>query len=91
MPLASRLGSNPAYATIKSMQAHRVLLETDEKGQLSAVPPLPPHAKVEAIFLVLDAGQAASTRTPPPELAAIRITGDVVAPAIELQDWNIPG
>ena len=73
------------------MQAHRALLETDENGHLSAVPPLPPHAKVESIFLVLDAGRTARTRTPPPELAALRIVGDVVAPALELQDWKLDG
>jgi len=73
------------------MQAHRAVLETDEKGQLSAIPPLPPRAKVEAIFLVLDSGQSATTRVPPPELAALRIVGDVVAPAIPSQDWNIDG
>jgi hypothetical protein len=78
-------------ATLQSMQAHRVLLETDEKGQLGAVPPLPPHAKVEAIFLVLDPERAAGARTPPPELSALRITGDVVVPAIDVQDWNIAG
>jgi hypothetical protein len=73
------------------MQAHRVLLETDETGHLSAAPPLPPHAKVEAIFLVLDAGRAGGIRTPPSELAALRIVGDVVAPAVEHQDWNLDG
>jgi hypothetical protein len=73
------------------MQAHRALLETDENGCLSALPPLPPNAKVEAIFLVLDAGRAGRTRTPPPELAALRIVGDVVAPAFESQEWNHDG
>jgi hypothetical protein len=80
-----------ARAKICGMQAHRSLLETDENGRLSAVPPLPPHSKVEAIFLVLDAGQAGKTRTPAPELAALRIVGDVVAPAVEFQDWNLDG
>jgi hypothetical protein len=73
------------------MQAHRALLETDEHGHLRAVPPLPPNAKVEAIFLVLDTGCTARTRTPPPELAGLRIVGDVVAPAVELPDWNLDG
>ena len=73
------------------MQAHRVLLETDEKGQLGAVPLLPPHAKVEAIFLVLDPERAADARMPPPELSALRIMGVVVAAAINLQDWDIAG
>lgn len=80
-----------ARATIMPMQVHRVLLETDEKGQLGVVPPLPPHAKVEAIFLVLDPEKAAGVRTPPPELAKLQITGDVVSPAIDLQDWNFAG
>jgi hypothetical protein len=73
------------------MQAHRVLLETDEKGRLGAVPPLPPHAKVEAIFLVLDPERSLGARIPPPEISKLRITGDVVTPAIDLQDWNIAG
>jgi hypothetical protein len=73
------------------MEAHRVLLETDDKGRLGGVPTLPPHAKVEAIFLVLDPEKAAGIRTPPPELAKLQITGDVVGPAIDLQDWNIAG
>ena len=73
------------------MQAHRAVLETDEQGRLSAIPLLPPCAKVEAIFLVLDPGQDASARVPPPELAALRICGDVVTPVIPPQDWNLDG
>jgi hypothetical protein len=73
------------------MQAYRVLLETDEMGRLGAVPPLPPHAKVEAIFLFLDPERAAGARTPPPELSTLQITGEVVAPAIDLRDWDITG
>jgi hypothetical protein len=73
------------------MQAHRALLETDENGRLNAVPSLPPHAKVEAIFLVLDAGRIASARTPPPELTGVQIHGDIVAPAISPEDWNLGG
>jgi hypothetical protein len=36
------------------MQAERVILETDENGQVSGLPRLPPCSKVEAIFVVLD-------------------------------------
>jgi len=36
------------------MHAERVILETDENGHLSGLPQLPPHSKVEAIFVVLD-------------------------------------
>ncbi len=78
-------------ATFPWMQAHRVLLETDENGRLNAVPPLPPHARVEVIFLVLDADRTAKLRTPPPELAALKIHGDIVAPAIPPEDWKLGG
>jgi hypothetical protein len=70
------------------MQAHRALLETDENGRLNAVPPLPPHAKVEAIFLVLEPEQTVS-RMPPPALVGLRIAGDIVGPAIDLKDWKL--
>jgi len=40
------------------MQAERVILETDENGHLSGLPQLPPHSKVEAIFVVLDSEKA---------------------------------
>jgi hypothetical protein len=46
---------------------------------------------VEAIFLFLDPERAAGARIPPPELSTLQITGDVVAPAIDLQDWDIAG
>jgi hypothetical protein len=85
------LADTSVHARIGFVQAHRVLLETDGDGRLNAVPPLPPHAKVEAIFLVLEPGLVAGTRTPPPELAGLRIEGDIVAPAVPLEDWNLDG
>lgn len=36
------------------MQAERVILETDENGHITGLPPLPPSAKIEAVFVVLD-------------------------------------
>ena len=70
------------------VQAHRELLETDEKGHLRVAPQLPPLAKVEAIFLVLGPDQPRTSRQPPPELAKLRITGDVVAPVLDEKDWG---
>jgi hypothetical protein len=72
------------------MQAHRVLIETDEHGRLKDLPALPPPAKVEAIFLVLEEGAKASgERRPPAALAGLKITGDIVSPAIDETDWSI--
>jgi hypothetical protein len=72
------------------MRAHRVLIETDEHGRPKDLPALPPHAKVEAIFLVLEENATASgERRPPPSLAGLKITGDIVAPAIDEADWSI--
>src|SRR5204862_225713 len=54
------------------MQAHRVLIETDEHGRPKDLPVLPPHAKVEAIFLVLEEGANVSgERRPPASLAGL--------------------
>jgi hypothetical protein len=71
------------------MQAHRVLIETDEHGRPKDLPMLPPHAKVEAIFLVLEEGATLGERRPPPSLAGLKITGDIVGPAIDENDWSI--
>ena len=70
------------------MQAHRMMIETDDQGRLKNVPALPPHAKVEAIFLVLDEATApAADRRPPASLAKLEIVGDIVTPAIDEADW----
>lgn len=71
------------------MQAKRVFLETDEFGNLTAVPKLPPHSRVEAIFLVLQEEAVGSSRAPSPELIGkARINGDLIAPAIDDADWD---
>ena len=66
-----------------------MLIETDEHGRPKDLPVLPPHAKVEAIFLVLEEGEKASVeRRPPLSLAGLKITGDIVSPAIDATDWS---
>ena len=75
------------YHTV--VQAHRELLETDEDGHLRVAPHLPPLARVEAIFLVLGPDQPRTSRQPPPELAKLRIIGDVVTPVIDEKDWGL--
>jgi hypothetical protein len=72
------------------MQAHRTVIETDEHGRPKEMPILPPHARVEAIFLVLDEEPASIVpRRPPPSLAGIKILGDIVAPAFDESDWSL--
>lgn len=71
------------------MQAKRVFLETDEFGNLTEVPKLPPHSRVEAIFLVLAEGASEAPRSPRPELAGkAHIKGDLIEPAIDEADWD---
>jgi hypothetical protein len=77
-----------AWYDVAVVQAHRELLETDEKGHLRVAPNLPPLAKVEAIFLVLGPDQPRTSRRPSPELAKLRITGDVVTPVLDEKDWG---
>ncbi|MFO7886135.1 MAG: hypothetical protein R6U68_15065 [Desulfobacteraceae bacterium] len=50
------------------MQAERVLLETDGQGNLIEVPKLPPHTRLEAIFLVLEDKMPEQKRCPPTRL-----------------------
>jgi hypothetical protein len=73
------------------MQAHRVLLETDEQGKLKEMPVLPPRARVEAIFLVLEEPPPPPppVRRPPAELSGLQVLGDVVTPAIDGPDWGV--
>ena len=89
MPQAPQ-GGRGSHGTFTLMQAHRVLIETDEHGRPKDLPVLPPHAKVEAIFLVLEEGETRSgERRPPASLAGLKITGDIVGPAIDETDWSI--
>ena len=87
--LAQGVDARCECSILPPVQAHRELLETDEKGHLRIAPNLPPLAKVEAIFLVLGPDQPRASRQPPPELAKLRITGDVIAPVLDEKDCGI--
>jgi hypothetical protein len=71
------------------METKRLMLETDGQGRLKSVPALPPDSKIEAIFLVVEPISGNAVRQPPPELAGIKFLSDVVAPAIDLDDWAL--
>jgi hypothetical protein len=71
------------------MKAQRYLLETDDLGHLAIQPELPARSKIEAIFLVLDEDAKKSMRMPPKELASMtQICGDIMAPAIDEEEWG---
>jgi len=69
------------------MHAERVWLRTDEHGQLVDAPLLPASSEFEAILLLSE--KVREKRTVPPELAAMtRIHGDLVAPAVDAEEWR---
>lgn len=71
------------------MQATRVIVETDERGQIIDPPPLAPSVRMEAIFLVLEDLPVTSERRPPPDIAGQgQILGDIVAPGSDPEDWD---
>lgn len=71
------------------MQAERVVLHTDEQGELIEHPVLVPNATIEAIFLIESTEKASEVRSPAPQIAGHgRIVGDIVAPVVESEDWN---
>lgn len=73
------------------MQAERVILTTDAEGKLSPLPKLPPNARVEAIFIVLDANaEGGALRRPHPDIAGkARVLGDIFDSAAP-SDWHEP-
>jgi hypothetical protein len=72
-----------------AMRPKRALLETDGQGRLKSVPELPPDAKIEATFIVIEPGSSGGDRQPPAEFAGIEIVGDIMSPAVDENDWDI--
>ncbi|MDP2180570.1 hypothetical protein [Methylicorpusculum sp.] len=71
------------------MQAEKLLLETDEEGRLKTPLILPPNAKLEAIFLILNQDSGNQRRVPSAKIAGKgNITGDIISPVIEPDDWG---
>lgn len=73
------------------MQAERVILTTDPAGNLSPLPKLPPNARIEAIFIVLDAEvEGVALRRPHADIAGkARVLGDIFDSAAP-SDWHEP-
>ncbi|WP_295577915.1 hypothetical protein [uncultured Lamprocystis sp.] len=71
------------------MQATRLIVETNEHGQIIYLPPLSPGVRMEAIFFVLDEPPVSRQRQPPPDIAGKgRILGDIIAPVSDPDDWE---
>lgn len=71
------------------MQAEKLILETDGDGHLKHLPNLPPNARIEAIFLVLDKTQPQKRQKPSPKIAGKgRIRGDIITPVVPADDWD---
>lgn len=66
-----------------------MVLETDEEGRPKVLPRLPALSRVEAVFTVLEDDGTAATRTPPSELAMLRVLGDIVTLSIAPDEWDL--
>ena len=74
------------------MKAERLLLDTDQKGNLKGLPIFPPNKQVEVIFLIIDRPdqKICMRRFPHRDIAGkMRIMGNIFETASE-DDWNLP-
>lgn len=75
------------------MQAQRLILETDDRGNLKQVPKLPPNQQFEVIFRVMAEPKEPSTkrRTPHPDLAGkVQILASHIIDSVPDSDWELP-
>jgi hypothetical protein len=72
------------------MHAEKIILETDQQGNLLQIPKLPPNAQLEAIFLVLNQLPPQLKRRKPSVLIAGKgkIVGDIVASGALESEWD---
>ncbi|MBI5591210.1 MAG: hypothetical protein HY881_12080 [Deltaproteobacteria bacterium] len=73
------------------MQAEKILLETDQYGRLLQQPRLPPNARMEAIFLLLEdirQGSKAERKPSTKIMGKGKILGDIMAPVVPPEDWE---
>ena len=73
------------------MQAEKILLETDQYGRLLQQPQLPPNARMEAIFLLLEDVRKGSKAIRKPSTKIMgkgKFIGDIMAPVVPPEDWE---
>lgn len=87
---ATRLHQPQCSTSENAMQATKVLITTDGEGRIQGMPTLPPNARLEAIFLVVDQKQPQPTkRRPSPRIPGLgTIHGDLIAPVVDAEDWD---
>jgi len=70
------------------MYAERLILETDQSGNLKHLPKLPANKQFDTIFLVLKDVTKHVKRTPHPDIAGkIKMMGDIFD-SVHSSDWN---
>lgn len=70
------------------MYAERLILETDQAGNLKSLPKLPASKQFEVIFLILKDTANRVKRTPHPDiLGKVRIIGDIFE-SVPAAEWN---
>lgn len=72
------------------MQAKKIFLETDQYGQLLHQPSLPPNARMEAIFLIIEDEMKEKKRRKPSSkiIGKGKIMGDIISPVSPIEDWE---
>jgi len=71
------------------MYAERLILETDQSGNLKFLPKLPANKQFETIFLVLGDVSKHVKRTPHPDIInKVKIMGDIFD-SVPSSDWNL--
>lgn len=76
------------------MKAERVLLTTDNQGNLTGLPKLPPNQRLEAIFLLLDDDTdippASIPRRKPSSIlkGSVTVLDDLAEPALTDEAWD---
>ena len=74
------------------MNRERLILDTDNKGNLKGLPQFPPNKKVEAIFLIIDRPdqKTRARRSPHKDIAGkVQIMGNIFDTVCE-NEWNLP-
>ena len=73
------------------MKAEKILIETDQYGRLLQQPQLPPNARMEAIFLLLEDTRKSGKAIRKPSQKIMgkgKIIGDIMAPVVPIEDWD---
>lgn len=73
------------------MLSKKMILKTDKNGYLIQQSQLPPNISMEVIFIVHDNQKQIRTQRQPSKkiFHKGKITGDIIAPVVPSEDWNI--